>query len=103
MDRVPGESDSGWNAVAIDRRDNVAVALAELIGSANVLSEGREQFEISLLGSIPIGHKFATRAISAGTAIIKYGQAIGIATLDIPIGAHVHVHNVVSDRARSQR
>jgi hypothetical protein len=32
--------------------------------------------------------------------VVKYGQRIGVAGADIAAGAHVHVHNVVSERGR---
>ena len=32
--------------------------------------------------------------------VVKYGHAIGVATKDIPTGAHVHTHNVASTRGR---
>jgi hypothetical protein len=31
---------------------------------------------------------------------MKYGSPIGVATMDIPVGAHVHTHNVSSARGR---
>lgn len=102
MAQPQDRTDGGWNAVAIDTSDNVAVALAELVGSASVHSGGRH-FNISLIEPIPMGHKFAIRPIAQGTAVLKYGQAIGSAAVDIPVGAHVHVTNVVSNRARINR
>jgi len=30
--------------------------------------------------------------------VYKYGEVIGIAIRAIPVGAHVHVHNVLSAR-----
>jgi hypothetical protein len=33
----------------------------------------------------------------------KYGQTIGAASADIAAGSHVHVHNLVSLRARPAR
>lgn len=42
----------------------------------------------------PAGHKMAIKPIPAGSPIIKYGFAIGIATQDIAPGEHVHIHNV---------
>ena len=43
---------------------------------------------------IPRGHKVALRAIPGGTALRKFGQVIGIATQDIAVGDHVHLHNL---------
>lgn len=40
------------------------------------------------------GHKVALQTISAGEKVIKYGYPIGVATEDIPAGAHVHSHNL---------
>ncbi len=47
-------------------------------------------------GEIPAGHKIALRDIPKGTAVIKYGYPIGIATQDIQAGTHVHTHNLSS-------
>ena len=44
--------------------------------------------------NIADGHKYATRDIANGENIIKYGQPIGHATVDIKKGEHVHTHNV---------
>ena len=43
---------------------------------------------------IPYGHKVAIKPMEAGAPVIKYGEAMGIATQAIGVGAHVHVHNV---------
>ena len=40
------------------------------------------------------GHKYAIRDIKCGENVIKYGNPIGHATLDIKKGEHVHTHNV---------
>ena len=50
--------------------------------------------EISVLCETPFGHKIAVMDIEKGEAIIKYGVKIGVATIDIQIGEHVHIHNV---------
>jgi altronate hydrolase len=50
---------------------------------------------------VPTGHKIARRAISAGEPVRRYGQIIGLATVDIAEGDHVHSHNLgMSDFAR---
>jgi altronate hydrolase len=46
------------------------------------------------LDDIPAGHKVAVRPIAAGASIRKYGEVIGVASCDIPAGAHVHLHNL---------
>jgi len=35
-----------------------------------------------------------------GEPVIKYGSPIGLATVEIAEGQHVHVHNVASTRGR---
>ncbi len=51
-----------------------------------------------LAEAIPVGHKFATAAIAVDAHVYKYGEIIGVAIQAIPVGAHVHVHNVLSAR-----
>ena len=52
---------------------------------------------ITLPSPLSLGHKIASRSIAAGETILKYNFPIGVATADMPLGAHVHVHNVRSD------
>jgi altronate hydrolase len=57
--------------------DNVAVALRDLpeIGVSR-------------------GHKIAVRDIAAGEVVVKYGFPIGVATVAIASGTHMHSHNI---------
>ncbi len=71
--------------------DNIAVAAKALAAAMEILFEGAT---IKLPGPIKMGHKFAVHPIREGEPITKYGQIIGFASRDIPIGDHVHVHNV---------
>jgi len=48
------------------------------------------------LSEVAMAHKVADCDIAIGDRVIKYGMPIGKATADIPAGAHVHVHNIVS-------
>ena len=45
------------------------------------------------------GHKYALRDIKAGENIIKYGNPIGHAIVDIKKGEHVHNHNIKTNLA----
>lgn len=78
----------------LNPKDNVLVArrLAE-VGVDVELPDG---LTITLSHPIPLAHKIASRDIASGERILKYGMPIGIATEDIPAGAHVHVHNIRS-------
>lgn len=71
--------------------DDAAVALAALQKGEAYPVAGRT---ITLLDDIPFGHKVALRAIKAGENVIKYGNPLGHATQDIPVGAHIHTHNL---------
>jgi len=55
---------------------------------------------LTAIHPVPRGHKIALRDIPQGGRIIKYGQTIGQATVPIGRGEWVHVHNVMSARAR---
>jgi len=67
--------------------DNVAVTLrsAEL---------GAAFAGVHALEPIPAGHKIALAAIAVGEPVVKYGYPIGVASVAIAAGAHVHSHNV---------
>ena len=75
----------------ITAADSVAVALVALNAGAELDVEGQR---IVLTTDVPAGHKFALRDIAKGEAVIKYGYPIGQAKCDIPMGSHVHVHNL---------
>ena len=74
--------------VRLGANDSVAVAITD-IAAGDEIGGG-----LIALTDIPSGHKVAVTAIGAGDTVLKYGQAIGIATTGIPEGAHVHSHNL---------
>ena len=82
--------------IVISDADNVATALEALDAGQVLPSAG----SITVREPIPRGHTVALRSIAAGAEILKYGSPIGLATSDIPAGAHVHTHNVASSRGR---
>ena len=84
-------------AIVISDADKVATALEALEPGRVVQHDG---VAISIRQSIPRGHKLALKAIATGGSVIKYGSSIGIATADIVPGAHVHTHNLSSERGR---
>ena len=77
--------------VRITEKDMVAVALTPLQKGSVGHYEGGS---VTLLSDLPMGHKVALRDIASGEPVIKYGFPIGQATADIPMGAHVHTHNL---------
>ena len=90
-----------WDALAIHADDDVAVALRDLVAGESVaVRRAGRVVACGVVDAIPLGHKFALRDLPTGTPIRKYGECIGAATADIHAGAHVHVHNLTSLRAR---
>src|SRR5437899_5944763 len=78
--------------------DDVAVTTRELAAGTRVVIGAAE---VTLPGGVPRGHKLAVRAVPEGSPVHKYGQSIGLATTDVAVGDHVHVHNLaVDDTAR---
>lgn len=71
----------------IHPEDNVGVTTVEL-------AKGETANGIAAREKIPRLHKIALTGIAAGRAVVKYGEAIGTAAVDIPAGAWVHCHNV---------
>ena len=82
--------------IVITDRDNVATALESLHEGQAIAAP----VAFTVREPIPRGHKVAMRAIPAGENVIKYGNSIGVATMAIPVGTHVHTHNVASARGR---
>jgi altronate hydrolase len=83
--------------LVISARDNVATALRALVPGERIDTGGAVVIAVE---PIARGHKIALRPMAAGDPVIKYGSAIGTASADIPVGAHVHTHNVASRRGR---
>lgn len=85
------------NAILVAPADNVAVAVEPAAkGETLLVNTGERTFAVTAADDIPIYHKFALTDLEKGSSVIKYGEEIGVATADIPKGAHVHTHNVNS-------
>ncbi len=74
--------------LVLNPADNVAVLTARADAGADPIGGGAP-----LEAPLQAGHKLARGPIAAGAPITKFGQIIGYATVDIPAGAQVHVHN----------
>lgn len=87
----------------VHEADNVATIFAEGISKGSQVEirdkSGNKQL-LTVLDNIPYGHKVAVANIKEGELINKYGEEIGIATQNITLGEHVHVHNLNSMRGR---
>lgn len=97
--------DSSWvdvpvgssRILRIDPRDTVAVSLGTLSRGQQVHVGNRL---IDVAQDIPFGHKVAVAAMAQGDWVIKYGEKIGVASINIRPGEHVHTHNLESSRGR---
>ena len=85
-------------AILVNPKDNVAVMIEPAVKGDRILVEngGDSTVSMTAVTGVPVYHKFARSALKKGEPVIKYGEEIGVATSDIPQGAHVHVHNVTS-------
>lgn len=88
-------------ALQIDPRDNVAVALSDIKEgeSVRVITQ-TTTFEIRAKANIDFGHKVALVDFEPHMPIIKYGEEIGKTIGVIANGDWVHVHNVYCERGR---
>lgn len=88
--------------LAHDRRDNVAVVVAENVAAGDELRgvylDDDSEFTLAARDAAPLGHKLALADLKRGDAAVKYGQDIGKMTGDAPRGAHVHTHNLKTGR-----
>ena len=87
--------------------DDVGVATMDLAAGEVVEAltlEGDPVTEVELVDDVPLAHKVAVRVMGANKDVLEYGRAIGSSTIAILSGAHVHTHNLQSQRwsGRSQ-
>ncbi len=84
------------NLLIIDPRDNVAVALRNLVPGEE--GRGKGVSGIKVIDEIPASHKIALRDLDQGEEIIKYGEVVAVTTRVITRGEWVHTHNLESKR-----
>ncbi len=80
--------------IRLAEHDNVLM-LTTTLQAGEVITVAGVPCEIPI--ALSLGHKIAAQQIKTGEIVQKYNFPIGVATEDIPLGAHVHVHNVRSD------
>jgi altronate dehydratase small subunit len=101
---MAGHISTGADALVMDGRDHVATAIKDLQAGERITYMKQEQvYELTLVDSIPFGHKIAIEEIPEGTDIRKYGEIIGRTTQPVAAGEHVHVHNVEGIRGRGDQ
>lgn len=76
-------------AIRLHLQDNVVISLRDFAAGEDV-----PDVPVPLPSAIMRGHKVACAPINAGQNVIRYGQIIGQAAVDIAVGEHVHTHNL---------
>ncbi len=93
---------SGPQLLVHDRKDNVGVVVVEGLTAGTdmlcVVTEDDSSFQLTSAADVPIGHKVALKDLKAGDTAIKYGEDIGKVIADVPLGGHVHTHNLKTKR-----
>ena len=85
--------------LVLNPADNIAICLEDMPAGTVI---DQDNLKLTITQKIPRGHKVASRAVTKGDGIIKYGERMGHATKDISIGEHVHTHNVLGDRLSTE-
>ena len=86
------------NALIAAPEDSVVTLTAQAAAGEKVRYYlGGEVAEIAAKEAVPQYHKLAVKAVKKGRPVLKYGEVIGIARVDIEPGEHVHTHNLSSD------
>jgi len=94
-----GEAQLESVTITLNPRDNVAIARTALL-PRTVLSTEAESITVARM--VPPGHKIAIRPVPKCAEILRYGQIIGHASVDIAAGDHVHSHNVETHQGELQ-
>ena len=81
--------------LVLNPKDHVAVVAEALpAGAYGVYTMNGEDVTVQALVDIPKYHKIAVKAAAKGENVLKYGEVIGRALQDIPVGDHVHTQNI---------
>lgn len=90
------------HAIKLHDSDNVASVFDFVEAGSTVLVVDKKgnSYELQVTNDIPYGHKIAIEEIAVGEQVTKYGEEIGLATVVINVGQHVHIHNIESIRGR---
>jgi len=98
---LDGKHSTGQPYLILTATDNVAVALRTLKqGEVFDLPTGADTQDQASTHTLTVrtrimkGHKLALKDLAAGERVRKYSQLIGLASVDITAGDHVHTHNL---------
>jgi len=80
------------NAVLVNPKDNIAVAIKEIKAGETVTGIG--ELELQANEDIMRNHKVAIAEVAENEPVLKYGERIGFASKPIRAGDWVHSHNL---------
>jgi altronate hydrolase len=80
------------NAVLVNPKDNIAVAIKEIKAGETVTGIGDLQLQAN--EDIMRNHKVAIAEVAENDPVLKYGEKIGFASKPIRPGDWVHSHNL---------
>lgn len=87
------------NCIVMHSDDNVATVINKVSRNEKLLildTQMKVKGEITAQDDIPFAHKIGVTNINKDRNIVKYGEIIGKALMDIQKGGYVHIHNVIS-------
>jgi len=80
------EQESGYLAIQIDERDNVAIVVESGgLKAGSLLRNG-----VRLVDDVPQGHKVVLKDLAKDAAIIRYGEVVGYAEKNLSCGSWIH-------------
>ncbi len=95
---------AGITSIVMDEKDNVATLLKDFKqGEMLTYTKSDQTYRVILNQDINFGHKVAITDIQPHEEVVKYGEVIGAATVEIPVGDHVHIHNIEGIRGRGDK
>lgn len=101
MSHLAADTTDPIDAIVLHEDDDVATALKPIAAGAEAKVRGPDGVSrVRISEDIPLCHKLALRTLIPGETVRKYGEVIGEMTAEAAAGAHVHVHNMTSLRAR---
>ena len=80
------------NAVLVNPKDNIAVAIKEIKAGETVTGIG--DLKLQANEDIMRNHKVAIAEVAENEPVLKYGERIGFASKPIRPGDWVHSHNL---------
>jgi altronate hydrolase len=91
-------SGSAASVIRLSALDDVVTA-AQPIPAGSVVDGGGDgdSFDVVVATDVPQAHKIAVRDLPAGSPVRKYGEIIGVTTMPVAAGEHVHTHNLAFD------